>query len=89
MPPTLALIGPAQSIAYSISLWLDGCVGQGINVGVTCTPVSATFHLVMKGGQGYYLSGEYTCDATGRSFNDQVSAYVSANGDITAISTGT
>jgi pimeloyl-ACP methyl ester carboxylesterase len=87
--PQEALWGPEESISELVSGWLGSCVGPGTNVSVTCTPVSATFHPVTEGSNEYYLSGEYSCEATGRSYEDHVNVYVAANGDMSAISTGT
>ena len=40
-------------------------------------------HLTQDGHE-YYLSEEYTCQATDRSFRDQVSVNIAADGAITA-----
>lgn len=87
-PPQEALWGPEESIQELVSGWLQSCAPSGVNVSVTCTAVAATFHPVMVANAEDYLSGEYSCEGTGRSYEDHVSVYVAANGDMSAMSTG-
>lgn len=82
-PPSVALISVSQNITTIVTSWLGSCAGPNVNISVTCSPVSATFHAITKDGHDYYLSGEYTCEGTSGSTEAQVRVNVAANGTIT------